>query len=113
MCVRGHEKASEQMQPNMNMIREMQKQMERIQKELGETIIEGQSGGGLVSVQMTALKQMRGVRIKPEAIDPDDLELLEDMIVAAVNDAMQKADEHAQGKLGGLASGLGMPGLLG
>jgi DNA-binding YbaB/EbfC family protein len=101
------------MQPDMNMIRQMQKQMEQIQKELGETVIEGQSGGGLVRVQMSALKQMRGVAIKPEAIDPEDLELLEDMIVAAVNDAMKKADEHAQGKLGGLASGLGMPGLLG
>lgn len=99
------------MQPNMNMLREMQKQMERIQKELGETVVEGQSAGGLVTVQMTALKQMRGIRIKPEAIDPDDLELLEDMIVAAVNDTMQKADAHAQGKLGGLTGGLNIPGL--
>lgn len=101
------------MQPNMKMLQEMQKQMQRIQQELGETVIEGQSGGGLVKVRMTALKQMRGITIQPEAIDPDDLELLEDMIVAAVNDAMQNADETAQGKLGGLTGGLGIPGLLG
>ncbi len=56
---------------------------------------------------------MRAVTIKPDAIDPDDIELLEDMIVAAVNDAMGKADEMAQGKLGGLTGGLGIPGLMG
>lgn len=96
-------------QPNMKMLQEMQKQMERIQLELGETIVEGAAGGGLVTVQVTALKQMRGISIKPDAIDPDDIELLEDMIVAAVNDAMGKADETAQGKLGGLTGGLGLP----
>ena len=101
------------MQPNMKMLQDMQRQMQKIQQELGETIVEGQAGGGLVKVQVTALKQMRGVAIKPEVIDPDDLELLEDMIVAAVNDAMLKADEMAQGKLGGLTGGLGIPGLLG
>jgi DNA-binding YbaB/EbfC family protein len=101
------------MQPNMKMLQEMQRQMQKIQQELGETMVEGQAGGGLVKVQVTALKQMRGVSIKPDVIDPDDIELLEDMIVAAVNDAMQKADEMAQGKLGGLTGGLGIPGLLG
>jgi len=101
------------MQPNMKMLQEMQRQMQKIQQELGETIVEGQAGGGLVTVKVTALKQMRSVSIKPDVIDPDDIELLEDMIVAAVNDAMQKADEMAQGKLGGLTGGLGIPGLLG
>ncbi len=101
------------MQPNMKMLQEMQRQMQKIQQELGETLVEGQAGSGLVKVQVTALKQMRGIAIKPEAIDPDDPELLEDMIVAAVNDAMTKADEMAQGKLGGLTSGLGIPGLMG
>ncbi|MCA1666237.1 MAG: YbaB/EbfC family nucleoid-associated protein [Thermomicrobia bacterium] len=91
----------------------MQRQMQKIQHELGETLVEGQAGSGLVKVQVTALKQMRAVTIKPDVIDPDDLELLEDMIVAAVNDAMGKADELAQGKLGGLTGGLGIPGLLG
>ncbi len=107
------EKASETMQPNMKMLQEMQRQMQKIQHELGETIVEGNAGGGLVMVQVTALKQMRGITIKPDAIDPDDIELLEDMIVAAVNDAMGKADETAQGKLGGLTGGLGIPGLMG
>jgi DNA-binding YbaB/EbfC family protein len=101
------------MQPNMKMLQEMQRQMQKIQQELGETIVEGQAGGGLVTVQVTALKQMRGIAIKPDAIDPDDIELLEDMIVAAVNDAMLKADETAQGKHGGLTGGLGIPGLMG
>jgi len=101
------------MQPNMKMLQEMQRQMQKIQHELGETLVEGQAGGNLVTVQVTALKQMRGITIKPEAIDPDDIELLEDMIVAAVNDAMGKADETAQGKLGGLTGGLNIPGLMG
>lgn len=97
------------MQPDMNMLQEMQRQMERIQAELGETIITGTAGNGLVTVQMTALKEMRGVAIKPEAIDPDDRELLEDLVVAAVNDAMTKADAEAQEKLGGVTGGLGLP----
>jgi len=95
------------------MLQEMQRQMQQIQHELGETLVEGQAGGGLIMVQVTALKQMRGITIKPEAIDPDDIELLEDMIVAAVNDAMGKADETAQGKMGGLTGGLGIPELMG
>lgn len=97
------------MQPDMDMLLEMQQQMERIQQELGETIITGVAGSGLVTVRMTALKEMRGVAIKPEAIDPDDAETLEDLIVAAVNDAMDKADATAQGKMAGLTGGLGLP----
>ncbi len=97
------------MQPDMDMLIEMQQQMERIQQELGETIITGTAGNGLVTVQMTALKDMRGVSIKPEAIDPDDAETLEDLIVAAVSDAMQKADATAQAKLGSITGGLGLP----
>ncbi len=99
------------MQPDMQMLQEMQREMQRIQDELGETMITGTAGNGLVTVRMTALKEMRGVTIKPEAIDPNDAELLEDLIIAAVNDAMAKADETAQGEMGGLMGGLGMPGM--
>ena len=60
---------------------------------------------------MTALKEMRGITIKPEAIDPTDATLLEDLVVAAVNAALAKADETAQSQLGGLMGGLGLPGM--
>jgi len=99
------------MQPDMQMLQEMQREMQRIQDELGETMVTGMAGNGLVTVRMTALKEMRGVTIKPEAIDPDDAELLEDLIIAAVNDAMAKADETAQSQMGGLMGGLGLPGM--
>ena len=97
------------MQPDMDMLFEMQQQMERIQAELGETMITGSAGNGLVTVHMTALREMRGVTIKPEAVDPEDIELLQDLIVAAVNDATQKAEATAQAKMAGLTGGLGLP----
>ncbi len=99
------------MQPDMQMLQEMQREMERIQDELSETMVTGTAGNGLVTVQMTALKEMRGITIKPEAIDPSDAELLEDLIIVAVNDAMAKADETAQDQMGGLIGGLGLPGM--
>ena len=99
------------MQPDMRMLQEMQREMQRVQDQLAETIVTGSAGNGLVTVQMTALKELRGITIKPEAIDPSDAELLEDLVVAAVTDAMNKADETAQGQLGGLMGGLGLPGI--
>lgn len=99
------------MQPDMQMLQEMQREMQRIQDQLAETLVTGTGGNGLVTVSMTALKEMRGITIKPEAIDPTDATLLEDLVVAAVNAALAKADETAHGQLGGLMGGLGLPGM--
>ena len=98
-------------QPNMRMIQQMQNRIQKIQEELGETVVEGTAGGGMVTVQVNGLKAVQSVKIAPEAIDPADAELLEDMIVAAINDAMQNADELSAEKMSAITGGIKIPGL--
>ena len=92
------------MQQMMKQAQKMQEQMQRAQEELEETEIEGTAGGELVTVTLNGQKKLLGVSIKPEAVDPDDIEMLEDLIVAAYNDAYEQAEELAKEKLpmGGL-----------
>jgi DNA-binding YbaB/EbfC family protein len=98
-------------QPNMRMIQQMQNRIQKIQEELGETVVEGTAGGGMVTVQVNGLKAVQSVKISPEAIDPTDVELLEDMIVAAINDAMQNAEELSAEKMSAITGGIKIPGL--
>lgn len=72
---------------------EMQAKMEQAQEELENTTFTGTSGGGMVEVTCTGTKQITGVKIKPEIVDPDDIEMLEDLIIASVNDALAQADK--------------------
>ncbi len=95
----------------MGMIQQMQQQMMQLQKELEEATVEGTAGGGMVSAVVTGAKEVRSISIQPEAVDPDDVELLEDLVLAALQDAMTKADELSAAKLGPLAGGLNIPGL--
>ena len=97
---------------NPRMIQQMQNQMQKIQEELAETIIEGSAGGGMVAAQVTGLRQMHAIKIAPEAVDPDDVEMLEDMILAAVQDAMNNAEELSAEKMGALTGGIKIPGLM-
>ena len=85
----------------------MQQEMMEAQEELKTIEVSGTSGGGLVEVTMTCEKQVVALKIKPEAVDPDDIEMLEDLIIAAFNDAVGKADETREQKLGKF-SGLGL-----
>ncbi len=94
------------MQQMMKQAQKMQEQMQRAQEELEETEIEGTAGGELVTVTLNGKKRMLGVSIKPEAVDPDDIEMLEDLIIAAYNDAFEQADELEREKLP--MSGLGL-----
>lgn len=100
------------MQPNMRMLQQMQNRIQKIQEELGETTVEGTAGGGMVTVQVTGLKSVVGVKIAPEALDPDDAEMLEDTILAAINDAMDKAEELAADKMSAVTGGIKIPGLM-
>lgn len=100
------------MQPNMRMLQQMQNRIQKIQEELGETVVEGTAGGGMVTVQVSGLKAVVGVKIAPEAIDPDDVEMLEDTILAAINDAMEKAEELAADKMSAVTGGIRIPGLM-
>lgn len=97
---------------NPRMIQQMQNQMQKIQDELGETIVEGSAGGGMVTAQVNGLRQMQGIKISPEAVDPDDVEMLEDMILAAVQDAMNNAEELSAEKMSALTGGMKIPGLM-
>lgn len=100
------------MQPNMRMLQQMQTRMAKIQEELGEQTIQTTAGGGLVTVEVTGLQELRGIKIKPEAIDPDDLETLEDLLIVAINDAMEKSKELASSKFGALTGGMKIPGMF-
>ena len=86
---------------------EMQEKMEKAQEELENTTLTGTSGGGMVEVTCTGTKKITGVKFKPEIVDPDDIEMLEDLILAAVNDALSKADELEKSLKGDMPGGLG------
>jgi DNA-binding YbaB/EbfC family protein len=95
----------------MKQVQQMQAEMMEAQEKLKDEVVEASAGGGMVKVKMTGDLELRELKIDPEAIDPDDAEVLEDMVVAAVNEALRAAQELAQSKLGGAAGGLGLPGL--
>ena len=86
---------------------EMQEKMEKAQEELENTTVTGTSGGGMVEVSCTGTKKITEIKIKPEIVDPDDIEMLEDLIVAGVNEALSKADELEKSLKGDMPAGLG------
>jgi DNA-binding YbaB/EbfC family protein len=94
------------------MLQQMQNRIQKIQEELGETLVEGTAGGGMVTVQVNGLKAVQSVKIAPDAVDPDDVELLEDSILAAITDAMNKAEELAADKMSAVTGGMRIPGLM-
>jgi DNA-binding YbaB/EbfC family protein len=87
------------------------KQFEVLQKKLEETVVEGSSGGGSVTVKMDGRKQVLSIKIDPEVVKADDLEMLQDLITAAINGANRKVDETMQSTMGGLLGGMGIPGI--
>ena len=93
-----------------NLMKQAQEMQERLQRELNELVVEASVGGGMVTVKMSGHKQVVGVKIDPEAMDPSDPSMLEDLIVAAVNEAGRKIEETMQGRMGSMASSL--PGLF-
>lgn len=92
------------------LMKQAQEMQERLQRELNELVVEASVGGGMVTVKMSGHKQLVGCKIDPEALDPNDLSMLEDLIVAAVNEAGRKVEETMQGKMGSMAASL--PGLF-
>ncbi|MEE8176915.1 MAG: YbaB/EbfC family nucleoid-associated protein [Acidobacteriota bacterium] len=97
------------MQQMMGQVKKMQKEM----KEQMESLrVEASSGGGIVTVSMNGTKHLLSVKIDPEAVKGGDVEMLEDLLQAAVNEAVRKADEALAEKLGGLAGGMNLPGMF-
>ena len=99
-------------QPNMKMIQQMQNRLTKIQQELEETIVEGTAGGGAVTARVTASKNFEGIKLDPSAVDPNDVEMLEDLITAAIQDAMNRAAEVSEEKMSALTGGIKIPGLM-
>ena len=92
------------------LMKQAQEMQERLQRELNELVVEASVGGGMVTVRMSGHKQVVSVKIDPEAMDKEDPSILEDLIVAAVNEAGRKVEETMQGRMGAMASNL--PGLF-
>ena len=103
------------MNPNyqkmMKQVQKMQADMAKMQEELGNEVVEASAGGGMVTVEVTGAIEMKSIKLDPSAVDPEDVEMLEDMIMAATNEALRSAQELANRKLGGITSGLNIPGL--
>jgi len=93
------------------MAQQMQKQMQKIQEELGNAIVEG-SAGSYVSVKMNGHRDLQSITLAPDVVDPDDIETLQDLIVAAINDASKKAQELAEQRMGPLTGGMKLPGMF-
>jgi hypothetical protein len=94
------------------MLKTAKEMQEKLQKELAELRVEGTSGGGMVSVILDGQKNLISVRLDPEVVNRDDVEMLQDLIIAAFNDAAAKVDEHLSQKLGSLGGGFKIPGLF-
>jgi DNA-binding YbaB/EbfC family protein len=94
------------------MMKQAQQMQERLQKQMNELRVEGNSGGGMVTVVMNGAKQVQSLKIDPEVVSKDDVDMLQDLILAAINDAHRKADEEMSKQMGGMMGGLKIPGMF-
>jgi DNA-binding YbaB/EbfC family protein len=93
------------------MAQQMQRQMAKIQEELGNELVEG-SAGSYITVTMNGHRDIRGIKIAPEVVDPEDIDTLQELIMTAINDASKKAQELAEKRMGALTGGMKVPGLF-
>ena len=100
------------MQGMMKKMQKMQKDMAQAQEALGEKRIEGTAGGGMVTVIMTGHKDVVEVNIKPDVVDPDDIEMLQDLVLTATNDALKKVEELSEKTMGKFTQGMNLPGMF-
>jgi DNA-binding YbaB/EbfC family protein len=92
------------------LMKQLQQAQEKIQAEIAALVVEATTGGGVVRVEMDGQKQLRSLKIDPEVVSKDDVEMLQDLVLAAVNEAGRKVDEAIQQKVGGLTGGMKLPG---
>ena len=100
------------MQKMMKQVQKMQQDVARVQDELANRNVEGTAGGGAVKAVFTCTKEPVEFKIDPSAVDPDDVEMLQDLVKAAANEALTKVREHTKGALGAVTGGLNIPGLF-
>jgi DNA-binding YbaB/EbfC family protein len=96
----------------MKQAQKLQAKMLKMQEELGEKTVETSAGGGMITVVANGRQQLVSITIDKEVVDPDDVEMLQDLILAAVNDALSKAQEMVAGEMGKLTGGFNLPGML-
>ena len=101
---------------NMNQMlkqaKKMQEQMMKMQEEMEEKVYEASAGGGAVAVKINGKRELQEIKLAPEVVDPDDIEMLEDLVMAAVNEALRKAEESSADEMSKLTGGLNIPGLF-
>lgn len=95
----------------MQQVKALQEKMAKMQEEMAQRTVESSAGGGMVTVVVNGRQELLGLRIDPQVVDPQDIEMLQDLIMAAVNDALRKSQEMVAGEVGKLAGGLSIPGL--
>lgn len=100
------------MQQMMKQVKKMQDDMQKAQEQLKEKVVEGTAGGGAVLVKASGHKNILDITIKPEVVDPEDVEMLQDLVLTAVNDALRNADELANKEMGRFTGGMNIPGLF-
>lgn len=96
----------------MKQVQQMQKKMEDAQKEIEEATVTASAGGGVVEVEANGKKQITSIKIDPEAVDPEDVEILQDMVLTAVNDAIKQVEKLSEEKMGKLTGGMNLPGMF-
>ncbi len=103
-----------QMQKMMRQLQKMQSKVNKLQEELGERTVEASAGGGMVKVVVTGSQEIQSISIQPEVVDPDDVEMLQDLVVAAVNEGLRKAREMINEEMAKITGGinLNLPGLF-
>ena len=95
----------------MKQAQQLQSKMMKLQEEMADKTVESSSGGGMVKVTANGRQQIISIQIEPEVVDPDDVEMLQDLVLAAINDALAKAQEMVSSEMGKLTGGLNIPGL--
>lgn len=95
----------------LKQVQDMQANMAKAQEEIAATVVEGTAGGGMVTARLNGRQELEGITLSPDVVDPDDIEMLQDLIAAAVNDAQRKLQEITQQKMGAVTGGLNIPGL--
>ena len=94
------------------LMKQLQQKQERVQQEIAALEIEATAGGGMVKVVMDGQKSVKSLKLDPEVVNKDDVEMLQDLVLAAVNEAARRVDDAVKEKIGGLAGGLKIPGLM-
>lgn len=96
----------------MKQVQQMQANMQKLQEELAERTVEATAGGGMVTAVVSGRQEVKSITIKPEAVDPEDVEMLQDLILAAVNEGLRKASEMSATEMSKLTGGMKVPGLF-